>query len=101
MKKIQTRQRSMTPMAMSTLVASACNLAKNDEISAVHVVSNERPAYDELVRYRRWADSNDLRLSAKATSAIFRSGPLPPPLNEVATPIVPIGPPNLAARGRW
>lgn len=55
------------------VVATACNLAGTAEISAVHVVSRERPTYDDLLRYRRWAGVSQLNLSVEASSISFRS----------------------------
>lgn len=68
-------------------MASACRLARHEEISAVHVVTNDRPTYDDLLRYHRWAASHDLKLSVDAMSVSFRSDPLYPRPDSVADPV--------------
>jgi hypothetical protein len=82
-------------------LAIAGRLATNDEISAVHVVSNDRPTYDELLRYHRWADGNDLKLSVDATSVSFRSNPLRVLPSYVEAPTVPAWPSHLADHVPW
>jgi hypothetical protein len=59
--------------SIAEVVEIACNLAGTDDIRAVHVVSGERPTYDDLLRYRRWADVSLLNLSVDASSVSFRS----------------------------
>src|SRR3954463_6896393 len=59
--------------SIDEVAAVACNLAGTDEIRAVHVVSGERPTYEDLLRYRRWADVDHLNLSVEASSISFRS----------------------------
>jgi hypothetical protein len=79
MKRNRNRQRASAPQSMDSLMATACRLAESEDISAVHVVSSERPTYGELLRYHRWADGRDLKLVVDASSVSFRSSSLHDP----------------------
>src|SRR3954468_15063685 len=69
----RTRNAAERGQSIDEVAAVARNLAGTDEIRAVHVVSGERPTYNDLLRYRRWADVGHLNLSVEASSVSFRS----------------------------
>src|SRR4051794_37692984 len=87
--------------SIDEVVATACNLAATDEISTVHVVSRERPTYDDLLRYRRWADVSHLNLSVEASSISFRSRQRCDDEASVETVRRPLWPPLLIAHVPW
>jgi hypothetical protein len=72
MKKYR-RKTSSVPQSVDAVMATACHLAVSDEISAVHVVTSDRPTYHDLMRYHRWADLSDLTLTVDACGVSFRS----------------------------
>jgi hypothetical protein len=76
MKKRLNRNCVPASQSIDVVVAAACRLAENDEIKSVHVVSNDRPTYDDLSRYHRWADDCDVALSVDASGVAFRADPL-------------------------
>ena len=53
------------------VVASACRVvAGRADVHAVHVVTGHRPTYDEVVRYRRYADACGLRLAVIGSGGV-------------------------------
>jgi hypothetical protein len=76
MKKHLNRNNVSASQSINDVVAAACRLAENDEIKSVHVVCNDRPTYDDLSRYHRWADVCDVTLRVDASGVAFRTDSL-------------------------
>lgn len=56
---------------VEAVVASACRLvAGHADVHAIHVVTAHRPTYDELVRYRGYADACGLRFAVIGSGGI-------------------------------
>ncbi len=68
----------------------AARLSGRDAVSAIHVALGTRPTYEDLLRYRRLAEENDLTFYLLADSIVFR-------------PRIRTGPDGAEAvpRGRW
>jgi hypothetical protein len=50
----------------------ASHLVGRDEIGAIHVVTNERPTYADLLRFREVADANEMTLIVEAGAVVLR-----------------------------
>jgi hypothetical protein len=57
--------------SIADMLGIASQLAGRDEIGAIQVISGRRPSYDELVRFRRWADARGLELTVSAYGVSF------------------------------
>ncbi len=62
--KVHREQRQDTVEAAAR-VAKTCR-----EVRRVHVVLNERPAYDEIARYRQVADDRDLDMAVDGAGTV-------------------------------
>jgi len=69
-------------------LAVACTLAGQDAIGSLHVVMNDRPTYDEILRYRRRAEACGFALTVTGTSVVLRprAEPVPTPGSAVVIP---------------
>ncbi|MGH2535044.1 MAG: hypothetical protein ACRDJW_22510 [Thermomicrobiales bacterium] len=62
-------------------VDAACRLTAFGEVRAVHVVTERRPSYEELRRYRTRAEANGLALTVLGSGGVvLRSRRVKPPL---------------------
>jgi hypothetical protein len=57
--------------SIADMLGIASQLAGREEIGSIQVVSDRRPSYDELVRFRRWADARALELTVSASGVSF------------------------------
>ena len=55
------------------MISVASRLIGREGITAVHVISTQRPSYDEVLSYRRWANARDLQFKIDVSSVSFRS----------------------------
>jgi hypothetical protein len=58
--------------SIADMVAIACQLFGHEEIGSIQVVLKRRPTYDELARFRRWADARGLEITATASGVVIR-----------------------------
>lgn len=73
--KTSTGQQVSTAERLDEVMAIASCLAGRDAIGAIHVATNERLSYDQLVHYRRVAGANGLMMWVSANSIVFRPRP--------------------------
>jgi hypothetical protein len=71
---------------IADIAVAACRLAGRRQIRAVHVVSRQRPTYDELLRVRRCASKCGVELTADASGVSFRRA-ASPVANSAASPV--------------
>ena len=56
---------------MNEIVVAACRLVgAEDRVRGVHIVTSNRPTYDELFRYRETAQTNRVRLAVSGEGLI-------------------------------
>src|SRR3954447_20786374 len=97
----RTRNAAERGQSIDEVAAVARNLAGTDEIRSVHIVSGERPTYDDLLRYRRWADVSHLNLVVEATSIAFRSCQRSDEVAPLETIRKPLWPYHIVAHDPW
>jgi hypothetical protein len=58
---------------VNDMISVASRIVGREGITAVHVVSRQRPTYDEVLRYRQQATRRDLEFKVDASSVSFRA----------------------------
>jgi len=58
---------------METLVAAACRLVGSGTgVRSVHVLSPDRPTYEELLCYKEWAQQQHVRMNVDGNGITVR-----------------------------